>query len=1040
MRSARIPSGLALFRDTLRRSSVLAKMIRIARASAILLASFLLLAPVCFGQAQALVPVADTIPSQIYYRSMFNIYRGRYRDAQRDLTREARNSVRIGVTQRWIDAICYHAMLGEVYYQQGQPQLALEQFDEACAMYLQYPRWMLAIEFRGEPLPDVNLSRKVLPWGPSTRQFTLGDVQETMLIKFGDDLATQSRVVQQGGVLQQLQYWQVNVVEIVRSLALSIRRRNELLGPLAQHDALSRDLVGNLAGGITPPNHWSNAWADLLLGIAYAGQGNLDQAFQRLQRAERVAGRFDHPLTGVALLEQGRLAMEAGKTAAADRLFLEASISGVYYEDIIVIDEAFRLWAMNRLGSPNADPIPVLDAAAAWAQRERFDHVYARLCFTRAEEWMQAGDWKQAASTLQNGQSRLRDAAAGRLGNWSRYLEARVMAEMGKPAAIGMLNTALATQYNMSTSVLQLSLTNRMFDAQNLRASAAVDIYKLLLTDPSPKQWAFEPLDTLALLKAPLDGAYDRWIAALGERKEKDAAMEVADLAKRRRYFNALALGGRVASLRDTLESPENTLSPASRALRNDLLMRYPEYDDLAKRGLRLHRQIRDRWQVAMDKSAQHELNALWSEWADNLAARQRLVERLSLSRVPSEFHFPPALGTAEVQSLLQPGQALVVFHETGNGLIGFLMTSTASTVWNCGPAGVIARDLSAFLRDLGNRDRNSTLDADQLASTDWHQSGQVLFKSLFEGSSLDPQSLTELIVVPDGVVWYVPLTALPVKVADEVTTLTSLSRVRVVPTMGLAVGHTVPWRRIQHTSIVGTELIPGQKDEVRAESVAKLQAAMPQLIEAPTPPPVPAPVIATALDALVVLDEFDIERNEPLAWSPLPLGRTNADNDLGAWLSLPGLGPQRLIFAGAHTVAENAGKTSRRRNNGGPPGSELFLASCGLMSNGAQTILLSRWRVGGQSTLELIREFMQELPRTSAADAWQRCIEVAKELRLEPALEPRVKLKAGSDVVTAAHPFFWAGYLLIDSGEPLVEEPPADPVAAPALPLPPQG
>src|SRR5690554_3552401 len=137
-------------------------MIRIARASAIFLASFLLLAPACFGQAQALVPVADTIPSQTYYRSMFNIYRGRYRDAQRDLTREARNSVRIGVTQRWIDAICYHAMLGEVYYQQGQPQLALEQFDEACAMYLQYPRWMLSIEFRGEPLPDVNLSRKVL--------------------------------------------------------------------------------------------------------------------------------------------------------------------------------------------------------------------------------------------------------------------------------------------------------------------------------------------------------------------------------------------------------------------------------------------------------------------------------------------------------------------------------------------------------------------------------------------------------------------------------------------------------------------------------------------------------------------------------------------------------------------------------------------------------------------------------------------------------------------------------------------------------------
>ena len=137
-----------------------------------------------------------------------------------------------------------------------------------------------------------------------------------------------------------MQYWQVDVVEIVRSLALAIRRRNELLGPLAPHDPLSRDLVNKLASGITPPNHWSNAWSDLLLGLAYAGQGNLDQAYQRLQRAERIAGRFDHPLTGVSLLEQGRLAMEAGKTVAADRLFLEASISGnLLRRRACVIDE-----------------------------------------------------------------------------------------------------------------------------------------------------------------------------------------------------------------------------------------------------------------------------------------------------------------------------------------------------------------------------------------------------------------------------------------------------------------------------------------------------------------------------------------------------------------------------------------------------------------------------------------------------------------------------------------------------------------------------
>jgi hypothetical protein len=242
-----------------------------------------------------------------------------------------------------------------------------------------------------------------------------------------------------------------------------------------------------------------------------------------------------------------------------------------------------------------------------------------------------------------------------------------------------------------------------------------------------------------------------------------------------------------------------------------------------------------------------------------------------------------------------------------------------------------------------------------------------------------------------------------------------------------LAFGYTVPWRRVQHTSIVGHEIVPGDKEEDREAQLAPLQAALPHLIELPSPLPASSPVVASVLDALVVLDEFDIERNEPFAWSPLPVGRGD-EGQLGAWLNLPRNGPQRLVFPGAHTIAEKGGKASRRRDDSLPPGSELFLASCGLMSSGAQTILLSRWRVGGQSTMELIREFVQELPRASAADAWQRCVEIAKELPLEPALEPRVKLKDAGELPTAGHPFFWAGYLLVDSGEPLVEEPVVEP------------
>ena len=94
------------------------------------------------------------------------------------------------------------------------------------------------------------------------------------------------------------------------------------------------------------------------------------------------------------------------------------------------------------------------------------------------------------------------------------------------------------------------------------------------------------------------------------------------------------------------------------------------------------------------------------------------------------------------------------------------------------------------------------------------------------------------------------------------------------------------------------------------------------------------------------------------------------------------------------------------------------------MMSTGTRTVLLSRWRSGGQTSLDLVREFTQELPHTTPADAWQRAVQVVSNSPLNIEAEPRMKKSRGehadSDAAQrATHPFFWAGYLLADSGSP---------------------
>ncbi len=69
------------------------------------------------------------------------------------------------------------------------------------------------------------------------------------------------------------------------------------------------------------------------------------------------------------------------------------------------------------------------------------------------------------------------------------------------------------------------------------------------------------------------------------------------------------------------------------------------------------------------------------------------------------------------------------------------------------------------------------------------------------------------------------------------------------------------------------------------------------------------------------------------------------------------------------------------------------------------------------------MREFTQELPHSSAAAAWQRSVMLARDGEVSSETEPRMKKTAAEQALTARHPFFWSGYLLVDPGL----EPPAD-------------
>ena len=149
-------------------------------------------------------------------------------------------------------------------------------------MLLSYPDFMRRVTFE-DPRPEGNPQRVQVPWGPGGRQFTLGNYPRSMQIAVGSVTGAQ-QAMQQGGTFLQAQYWRLNVAEVVRTSALAMRRRNELLGPLGKHDRISKELATTMSRrNLTVANHWSQAWTELLGGDCEGGG-------RRRGRGEDAAG------------------------------------------------------------------------------------------------------------------------------------------------------------------------------------------------------------------------------------------------------------------------------------------------------------------------------------------------------------------------------------------------------------------------------------------------------------------------------------------------------------------------------------------------------------------------------------------------------------------------------------------------------------------------------------------------------------------------------------------------------------------------------
>ncbi len=967
-------------------------------------------------------------PSLRYHAAFSAFYEGEYRDALDVFQDEARGAIKTPQS-RWIDSICYETMVGECYYEMGNLGQALEHYTAALQLYASHSDWMVRLQF--PPIVRPSSRRVAIPWGSSSRKSRPGQYPSEVLM--GQGRINNNEQYQQGGVVQQAFLYPIQAQEIIRCTTLAMRRRAALLGPTCPHDPLTASVLAALQRRPGLPNHWSECWIDVELGLALSAAGKVSQALPYLQRSMVASGEFDHPMTSIALVELGRIALGQAQYPVALKYFEEATYAAAYYPDLGVLEEAFRGAALAfQLGQGKA-VYPRLIEAARWAKVKGYRHLEASLLISLAENHAALGQTDQAAASLEAAARVIgrREMGQGVMGNRLNFLRAKVHFQQKRiPEGDAALAASMKFMQRGSFWLFHIGLVDRLYTRGAITPRIAMNLYDLVLRDPQPMDWTYSPMETLAPLVTPHPLVLEHWFEVALSRREHEKALEITDRARRHRFFSTLPFGGRLGALRWVLEGPPEVLRDPAKANRRDLLARYPLYAKLSQQATDLRQQMRLQPPVADTQAKAIEQGKQFKQIAALSRQQEAILREIAVSREPAEMAFPPLRPINEVQQSLADGQALLAFFATSRHLYAFLLNRNDYAYWQVGSPKTVGQKVVGMFRAMGHYQQNHSLSVQEVSSSDWKQSAKEVLDVLLEGSRADfTQSFEELIVVPDGLLWYVPFEALQVEIGGRMRPLIARFKIRYAPTVSLAT--PIGWRTRPSgsTGVVVGRLYPQDKPEVAQEAFAEIARVLPGSVAIEGPLPAPSSLYASSLDRLIVLDDVDTSRSGPYGWAPLPLDANKAGSSLGDWLPLPFGGPETVVLPGFHTAAEN----SLKEATGPAVGQEVFLSVCGLLSSGSQTLLLSRWRSGGRTSFDFVREFVQELPHTTPADAYQRAVFLTAAARLDIASEPRIKKAAADQPPTARHPFFWSAYMLVDSGRATEPADPTEPAGPPA-------
>ena len=932
-------------------------------------------------------------PSQQYYIGV-DIYRSGDLEEAIDVLDAALRSSRRDINGRWIDAIPALAMLAECHWHLGNVPAAREHVDHVFQIAIRNRGWLGRIDWASSLQPGVQVAQQSGLW-PEANSVKLVPVADRIMFTSGERLSSQA--LQRGGPIEEINMRTMDLVEIMRGLALASYRRRVILGPLAEEDPLASSLLDSTRypAGLQIPI--ARTLIGSLRTTGYFSNHDDKQVFIEASQNALYNGGA-HPLSAIATLSQASAMAGTAKPEATVPLSINLVHAAAALRQPELIGEAMQL-AAGCATEQQASNVRQVASVVATAMLRKSRLATLHCLVAGADAAVTAGDLDSASTMLGQAQSLSvrRDVLQPRIDAYAAYVAARIAAARG--ASIGVqqvtqLDEALqrvqAFALNHRNRKQPLVSTARVYQLALIRQAIGTSIGgntsdKLLryyCEDPPADVWRRDAVDALAgtMVDRSLAHAARVNLAASGGYAEK--LLQNADFMLASRFNQRLPLGGRIAQVRTIARSDEKFLDKKTIELRKK-----------AGRGLK---------DVRAAALAMAEPNAIKVEALEAKACA------VALSRIHLPQTTPPLLSEKLPVAKIPKRTGLLTFTVVGNKLYATLSSEGKVVMWTIAGSGRLPGEIGRLLKGIGvGRSRGKRLPEDD----SWKETAVTIRRHLFpDDSTITPDRFDELIIVPDAALWYLPFEILPIGEADSPLLADKMS-IRYAATPGLAL-QPVADPAVARAVGLSTDLFFAPRDpdanDVIVESIVDVLSdpiRLPEDVETPTG------LLGSKLGHLVVAAPRAPNPKSPWLATIAPYDQSSPYGTLAAWMRFPADVPRSVILFGYRTPVDVGQLGS---------GEELFNSVCALNAAGVRSILLSRWIVGGESSALALRELLQELPFEGMNASWSRARMILRRSELDPVTEPLLtQAEHDRDGLSGDQPLFWAGYMVSSPNPP---------------------